>query len=105
MKLCSKCSFNNQNPARYCQHCGTLLAETKLSFRDRIRNRKNRDEERVVSVVPLTSLEFDKSQNRNTRSKVTQSHTLEDGSWFCPYCGQKNKVYQFTCSRCLEEKP
>lgn len=105
MKICSKCSFNNQDPARYCQHCGTLLVEGKRSLRDRIKNRKYRSEEKGISVVPLASLEFDKNPNRNTRSKVTQGHSLEDGSWFCPYCGQKNKVYQFSCSKCLEERP
>nr|WP_302598952.1 zinc ribbon domain-containing protein [uncultured Cellulosilyticum sp.] len=104
MKLCSKCNFNNQDPARYCQHCGALL-ETKRSLMDRIRNRKFRSEDKNVSAIPVTGLEFVKNQDRNTRSKVTQGHSLEDGSWFCPYCGQKNKVYQFTCSSCLEERP
>ena len=58
-----------------------------------------------VSIAPLVGIELDKKNNASDRKKVTQSHSLKDGSWFCPYCGQKNKPSQITCSNCLEEKP
>ncbi len=101
MKICSECNFTNQDQAQYCQHCGALLKETKRSIKTFIKSFVKGKKEEDVLAKAIIGLNLDGS----SYSKVTQSHTLEDGSWFCPYCGQKNKAFQFTCSKCIEQRP
>lgn len=47
------------------------------------------------------------SDNRDAMvERVRKSYSLEDGSWYCPYCGNKNrKENEFLCSDCLRDRP
>lgn len=107
MKVCESCKFENQEAASYCQHCGSLL-KTKGNVKRFIKSLNfgsvAGSGAKGVSVAPLTGMALDKKNNQVTQAKVTQSHSLEDGSWFCPYCGQKNKRVEAICSKCLREK-
>mgnify|MGYP001425818139 FL=1 len=61
-----------------------------------------------TSIAPLFGIDLDKKNMQDkgeTNKRVKKSYSLKDGSWYCPYCGNKNKVTQFFCVDCLREKP
>lgn len=88
--ICKFCDFNNDMQVRYCQRCGSFNFGSILG-----------SGVRGISISPLAGMDFDNNNKQNQGSKVNKSYSLEDGSWFCPYCGNKNKVTEFLCSNCL----
>ena len=108
MKKCGKCFFENDNLAIYCQNCGSLLKK-KINLKKFLKSLNFGSiagtGSKGVSIAPLVGMELDKKNNTNIDERVTKSHCLKDGSWFCPYCGKKNVKFDFSCSNCLKSKP
>lgn len=76
--------------SKYCQHCGTSL-HVKVGKVARVNNCTNKTKEVVrskdVAVIPLTK------RQRNISGRVIPRMIItphEDGTWFCPLCGDKN---------------
>lgn len=99
---CSKCSFNNPVGSKYCQHCGTRL-HVRVGKVARVNTSDNRMINGVrsqeVAVIPLTKKDRDISGKIIPRISITPR---EDGTWFCPLCGDKNTG--FSCKSCKFER-
>ena len=95
---CGKCSFSNAQGSRYCQQCGTRLFVRKGKI-VREHDSETRTIEGVraqgVAVTPLAK------RHRNTSGGIIPRITIiphEDGTWFCPLCGDKNS--EESCKNC-----
>jgi len=108
MKFCTNCSFDNSNAASYCQNCGSKLKKAR-SLKQFIKSINWGSVaglgNKGVSIAPLVGMESDKYKNINSYNRVNKSHSLKDGSWYCPYCGTKNTMTNFSCINCLRTKP
>ena len=111
--ICENCGFDNDTAAKYCQNCGSFLKPQK-SFKKFIESLNFGSiagagaGAKGTSIAPLVGIDLDNknSQNKDVMSKkVKKSYSLKDGSWYCPYCGKKNKQTRFLCEECLREKP
>lgn len=109
--ICEKCGFDNDTLAKYCQNCGSSL-KSKKSLKKFIESLDfgsiAGSGAKGTSIAPLVGIDLDNknSQSKDVMSKkVKKSYSLEDGSWYCPYCGKKNKQTIFLCEECLREKP
>ena len=92
-KKCNKCGFDNDPNALYCQKCGSLLKNK--GFKNYIKSLKLGSVAgagaKGISIAPLAGIQLDKNTDANKNFKrVTKQYTLEDGSWYCPYCGTRN---------------
>lgn len=110
--ICKKCGFDNDTAAKYCQKCGSFLTQKK-SLKKFIESLNFGSiagaGAKGTSIAPLVGIDLDNKnrQNEGVRNeRVNKSYSLEDGSWYCPYCGKKNnKQSEFFCGDCLREKP
>lgn len=96
---CSKCSYENPVNSKYCQQCGTKLKVKKSVFsRENISNTGTiaGAGAKGVSVAPLAYRKGQESGNDMGQSSQPSQvqipvTPLEDGTWYCPLCGDKNK--------------
>lgn len=104
---CKKCKFLNDQNALYCQNCGSLLKNKSLKKFIKSFNFNNVAGlgQKGVSIAPLAGMKKSPNLNDNHVKLVKKSHSLEDGTWFCPYCGNRNKTINYECSNCLKPKP
>ncbi|MGL5314604.1 MAG: hypothetical protein ACRC92_15240 [Peptostreptococcaceae bacterium] len=109
--ICKQCNFENDVAAIYCQKCGSFL-EPQKGFKKLVKSLNFGSiagmGAKGTSIAPLAGMDIDnKSLQRegNTSERVSKSYSLEDGSWYCPYCGKKNTRGQFLCGDCLRQKP
>ena len=109
--ICENCGFDNDTVAKYCQNCGSFLKPQK-SFKKFIKSLNFGSiagaGAKGTSIAPLSGIDLDNKNRKNedaTTERVKKSYSLEDGSWYCPYCGEKNNQTQFLCRDCLREKP
>ncbi len=106
---CKNCSFDNDTNAIFCQNCGQKLA-SKKTVKDLVKDLKLGSlaglGSKGVSVAPIVGIDMD---SKNTSKKdiplVKKRHILEDGSWYCPYCGMKNKKQNSYCNDCAMDRP
>ncbi|MGL6107904.1 hypothetical protein [Romboutsia sp.] len=109
--ICNSCGFDNDPVAKYCQKCGSLLTHKKslnkfmksLNFGSLAGAGS-----KGTSVAPIVGIDVDNKNRENestTNERVSKSYSLEDGSWYCPYCGKKNRQTEFSCGDCLKGKP
>lgn len=109
---CKECGFDNDDAAKYCQKCGSYLTPKK-SFKKFMESLNFGNVAgagaKGTSIAPLSGLEIDKNNRKNEYSpneKVRRRYILEDGSWYCPYCGKKNiKQSEYFCGDCLRDRP
>ena len=110
--ICKECGFSNDPVARYCQKCGSFLTPKK-SLKKFVESLNFGSVAgagaKGTSIAPLAGIEIDNNNRQNegaNNTRVNKSYSLEDGSWYCPYCGNKNnKQAEFSCADCLREKP
>lgn len=108
MKKCRICSFENDDHAFYCQNCGEAL-KNKFSIKRYLKSLNFGSVAgggaKGISVAPLVGMELDKLKEHKEFMPVTKSYSLEDGSWYCPYCGKRNRKMEMQCGDCLRGKP
>ncbi|WP_455716860.1 hypothetical protein [Anaerosporobacter sp.] len=95
---CNNCRFENQEESNYCQHCGIRLTSKKSMFsRDNISATGTiaGAGAKGVSVAPLAYKNGTEAGKSAPRIVITPH---EDGTWFCPLCGEKNTGY--SCRGC-----
>ena len=107
-KICEKCGFVNDVNAFYCQKCGSHLSNK--SIKNFVKSLKLGSVAgggaKGVSIAPIAGMEVDKmSGSAQSFKPVRKSYSLEDGSWYCPYCGKKNKEHDMECGDCEKTKP
>ncbi len=107
---CIKCNFLNDPNAIYCQQCGNKVAKKSLKkFASNLQFGSLAGMgSKGVSVAPIVGVEMDKAHNNKfhaNKVKVLKHFVLDDGSWFCPYCGNKNKRTDKLCVECSSECP
>lgn len=101
MILCKKCGFKNYDGTRFCQKCGVKLPRKSPMNFSVIAGTGMKG----VSIAPLAGMANDmkeeKSKNTvNEESVSVKTVPLEDGSWYCPDCGQRNDSLNLFCSGC-----
>lgn len=107
-RICKKCGFTNDTNAFYCQKCGTHLSNKGI--KNFVKSLKLGSVAgggaKGVSIAPIAGMEVDKmSGSAQSFKSVRKSYSLEDGSWYCPYCGKKNKEHAVECGDCGKAKP
>jgi len=102
MILCKKCNFENYDGTRFCQKCGAELTSKRLFDLKGIAGLGMKG----VSAAPLAARTIEgQSKEFKNKSKVyVKTQPLNDGSWYCPDCGQYNKVSSYFCSGCGRDK-
>lgn len=108
--ICKKCKFYNSKGTRYCQNCGNPLKKSFQGFLESLNlsglagiGLKD------SSIAPLITEDFlrktsgSQSYSVNGHDKIPVIQK-EDGSWFCPDCGEKNKKNAICCKNCGRSK-
>lgn len=98
--VCTKCNFKNPQGSIYCQHCGNKLKKKAFFSTDANQSKKiffagmgNKGS----SIAPLGGMAIQNQAKQFSDYKQKKSFPkikiipLEDGSWYCPLCGDKNK--------------
>lgn len=95
---CGKCGFSNSEGSRYCQQCGTRLFVRRVNIaREHVSETRTIEGVRAqgVAITPLAM------KHRNTSGRIMPRISItphEDGTWFCPLCGDKNS--EEICKNC-----
>lgn len=97
MIKCRACGQENCRDTRYCQKCGGELP-AKFTYKLGFLAGNGLKE---ASVAPIMTSDFC-SPTVRARRKVPV-FPLEDGSWFCPDCGDKNLKAAVFCRGCGRE--
>ena len=105
MRVCKQCGLKNEENVRYCQKCGA-----KLECRVRLFQKENFKlwggfNMKGISIAPLACMGI-KNEAERELGKVSKIPKLahvkprEDGSWFCPDCGDLNARFTKKCKGC-----
>lgn len=102
MVLCKKCKFENYDGTRFCQKCGAELPSRRSINLKGIAGMGMKG----VSAAPLAARTVEgQSEKLKSKSKFhVKTVSLNDGSWYCPDCGQYNKSSAYFCSGCGRDK-
>lgn len=106
---CIHCRTENVEGTTYCQNCGAKMA-VKVSLRESLRLWGNKKAFagmgiRGTSIAPLAAMSIEKSgewlENQKKKGKkLVPVRPLEDGSWYCPDCGELNQKHTTFCKGC-----
>lgn len=107
MRECSKCKKQYEDNVTYCQNCGEKLTQKKAGKGVHDKNARlwAGFNMKGSSLAPLACMsnenvaerEFGKVSTIPDLAKVTPK---EDGSWYCPDCGEHNAPYARNCKGC-----
>lgn len=106
--VCKKCSFENESAARFCQGCGAKLPQ-KRSAKEFLDSLDLKDVAgigtRGLSIAPMAGRVIEDQGKEVAQPGVRQADKarvvpLPDGKWFCPDCGELNKVESRSCQSC-----
>lgn len=105
MILCRKCKFENHDGTKFCQNCGAELSYKKSLNLKGIAGMGMKG----VSAAPLAARtvegQANQLKNQSAKNKIhVKTLPLEDGSWYCPDCGEHNKASAYFCSGCGRDK-
>lgn len=103
MRKCSRCSFENYSEANYCQKCGKYIKGRRISLCHVFAGGLAKFANSGYVMAPLIGLQIDSSKKSNLKKSNIPIIPLEDGSWYCPDCGEHNKKNQFICRGCGKE--
>lgn len=105
MNTCKKCCTTNEAGVKYCQQCGSEIVMKKSFFK--IENFKLWAGFNVKggSIAPLACMGIEKQAEKelgkvSTIPHLTHVRPKEDGSWFCPDCGELNPAHARNCKGC-----
>jgi len=105
INICKRCGYESDMGARCCQNCGNKLKPI-LSWRQKIAlvnfNGLAGVGRKDINIFPLITNDLMGNDNHSSKTK-TKVIFQEDGSWYCPDCGSKNKPYSLFCSQCGRE--
>ncbi len=107
-RLCSNCNFENDTAALYCQKCGAKLPVKQLKkFLNSLEFGSIAGAgQKGTSIAPLVGMTIDKNNSASTSTAIVRTrYTLEDGMWYCPYCGKKNRQTDIQCLACNKPRP
>lgn len=105
---CKKCSFKNFPGTKFCQGCGEKLPRKK-DFKALVDSLDLKDiagaGAKGVSVAPMAGRVIEgqaeaagaKANKNSTAAKVVLH---DDGTWFCPDCGEHNRTGVRICKGC-----
>lgn len=103
--ICKSCNYENPEQSKYCQHCGTTLTKKhRFSLGNESRTIAGTGT-RGISIAPLGGLAVEKQAAEMATEQIKKKFPrivvkpLEDGTWYCPLCGDKNKR-QNICKGC-----
>lgn len=106
MVLCRKCNFQNYDGTKFCQKCGEKLPCKSFLNLNGIAGMGMKG----VSIAPLGAKSVQnqaKEEFKDTGAKNSvhvKTVPLEDGSWYCPDCGEYNSSFALFCSGCGRDK-
>lgn len=105
---CGKCSFENLEHTAYCQRCGTKLRQKKTLGR-LLKSLDLKDiagaGAKGVSAAPMAGRVIEDQAKEvsvpgGMPAKKAKVLPLDDGSWFCPDCGEHNRTGTAFCKGC-----
>lgn len=106
--VCKKCSFENESAARFCQGCGAMLPK-KRSAKEFLDSLDLKDIAGIgtkdLSMAPMAGRVIEDQGKEVMQPGARQANKarvvpLPDGKWFCPDCGELNKVESRSCYSC-----
>lgn len=105
MNKCRECNFENGENVMYCQNCGTKLMVKKALFQKENAKLWAGFNMKGNSIAPLACMGIENQAERelgkvSTIPKLARVQPREDGSWFCPDCGELNIAYSKNCKGC-----
>lgn len=106
MIKCNLRNYFNITGTRYCQKCGNFIK--RKSFVNFFKGMNFGGiaglGSRGVSIAPATQLTMEISgkfeKYSKSKKKTVMVVPLEDGTWYCPDCGQYNKSHSYICLGC-----
>ncbi|MEA5011873.1 MAG: zinc ribbon domain-containing protein [Angelakisella sp.] len=107
MSRCEKCNANNQESANFCYNCGSgLKKKTSIFSRNHIKYVSGLGH-KGVSLAPLAEMAIENAPfmiDHPEPEPCAKVITKEDGSWFCPCCGELNSKTALFCKGCSKDK-
>lgn len=101
MVECLKCHFENYDGTVYCQKCGNYLKKSKVHLNHGFFGAIAKLSNSGNTMAPLVGLQVDANAKNTTKTHhKAPIIPLEDGSWYCPDCGEHNKKAQYICRGC-----
>ncbi|MDO4454301.1 MAG: zinc ribbon domain-containing protein [Eubacteriales bacterium] len=103
---CAKCSFENSAGTTYCQNCGAHLKTKQKFFQWRDMKYLCGLTHRGVSIAPLGAMAVENQgkslecPTSNPRKSFVKVQPRQDGTWYCPDCGELNQKYSQICKGC-----
>ena len=106
--ICKKCNFDNYEGTKYCQGCGTYLQVKKPFFSFANLKFLSGWQGRGVTHFPLMGMAVEGHANQIKEGKASGTKVPvvphEDGSWYCPDCGQYNRKKDMFCIGCGRDR-
>lgn len=102
---CKTCGTENLDGTHYCQNCGSKLKQ-KIPGGFPWKNAKAYAGlgHKGPSIAPLGAMAI---ENQSKEFAKTDTHTnlvkvcpRQDGTWYCPDCGELNEQYKNFCKNC-----
>lgn len=101
---CKYCEFENLDGTNYCQRCGKKLTRSLGHSKWKKQKYLAGNGTRGSSLAPLGGIAIE-NQAKSLGGILTHKHLvkvspLENGSWYCPDCGELNAKYSRFCKGC-----
>ena len=101
---CKHCEFDNLDGTKYCQRCGKKLSNHLIDSKWNKTKYLAGTGHKGSSLAPLGGMAIE-NQAKSLGGIITHKHLtkvcpLEDGSWYCPDCGEPNPKHSTFCKGC-----
>lgn len=101
---CKHCGFENAEGSRFCQGCGTALDQKKRGIKGENLKFAAGTGLKDSSLAPLIAMNIEKDAAQNKKAPAQNAPVKivpkDDGSWYCPDCGQHNVKGRRVCKGC-----
>ncbi|TGY91474.1 hypothetical protein E5329_20835 [Petralouisia muris] len=102
---CKICSAENLEGTRYCQSCGEPLKESvSIGFPWKHGKAYAGLGHKGSSIAPLGAMAIERQGKElepgNAHKNLVKVCPCQDGTWYCPDCGELNQQYKNFCKNC-----
>lgn len=105
MIICKNCGVENLDGTRFCQGCGRPLIPARHLFKNGNFKFLAGAGTKGSSIAPLVALSTERQAKElggvlPRRKHMVKVVPLQNGSWYCPDCGQLNLPHALFCNSC-----
>ena len=101
---CKHCGFKNAEGSRFCQGCGAALDQKKRAIKGENLKFAAGTGLKDSSLAPLIAMNIEKDAAQYKKASAQKASVKivpkDDGSWYCPDCGQHNAKGRRVCKGC-----